>query len=596
MAISSNATITGSLTKLQPYEQIFYTSGTWVKPAGVTEVEVTAVGGGAGGYLGYPGSAGGYIKRLVNVTGISSASVLVGNGSSGTNSNAYPGDGGTSSFGSLIYAYGAVGHTARWLNYTQSIGTLESGISEYMQSTSDGISQLRHRETYYVNLAGGVSNPMPGGNSYGTNNKFFWTGSQFVSVSQGSTYIYTSPDAASWTQINSTPVNITNLAYNNTNYVTVQSGIISTTALYSTTLANGSWTYTTLPTNQIWTGIVYGAGVFVAYSSGNTAAAYSTNGGVSWTAMTFPTAAGITMAYLNGYFLGNGVWSTTGTSFTGVTMGVNPTLFSYGNGIWTAGVATVASALTTLYYRTTNPATTWVAGVNPQTLSNNSITVYYSGNPVFISDRFVMTASPNATDYSNNTWMFTSLDAVTWTFVRTKINPYYSVASRYYLQDAVTGPNNRTYALVLGYQTEQSTTAYNQAMVWVFSPYYVGGYNGQSTFLTAGSGYGSTGSYPASPGAGSSPGDSLVQITYQNTGNSTNNTTGLMFGGMGIMSDGFCQGASFDPYYDFQPDNQGTIIKGLPGSGGRGYTSSAGAAGLPWQPGANGIVILKWWQ
>jgi hypothetical protein len=594
VAISTNATTAGSTAKLQQYEQTFATSGVWQKPAGVTEVEVTCVGGGSGGYQGQPGSAGGYIKRLVNVTGISSAAIIVGAGSSGTAASSYPGNGGTSSFGSLVYAYGGLGATARWYNYGQNIGSLDAGLTEYMQTTSDGVAQLRHQEIYSYNLAGTATTPVPGSGTISYNNKTIWTGSQFVSVYVGSTNILTSPDGISWTTTNSTPVNISTIAYNGTYYVSVQSGVVSTTALYSSTLANGSWTFATLPTNQNWTGVTYGNGVFVAYSSGSTAGAYSTNG-TTWTALTFPTAAGVTMAYLNGYFLGNGVYSTTGTSFTASSTGVNPTYFSYGNGIWTASAAYVNNTIGAAYYYTTNPASGWTAGVNPQLFSQGYSTMTYYGHPIFIYDRFVITGAFSASNYTNQTYMYTSTDAVNWIFVRTKMNPYYSLGGgMYYMQDSFL-VNSRYYVFVLGNNNEGTTANYNTENVWIFSPYYLGGNAGQSQGYNYNLTSVSTSRFPGSPGTGSSSGNDGGIIYYTNY---TATVTGYGYSLAGTGSiEGYAQGANFDGYYDHYSDSQGNTYKPSFGSGGRGYGNTGTTSGaLPWQPGGNGIVILKWWQ
>jgi len=93
MAISSLASSGG----LQPYEQLFTSSGTWTKPSGVKNVEVEIVGG-ANGYnsSGYYGGGGGYWKGLVDVTGVGAVTVTVG---SGGVTNGY---GGNSSFGYFI--------------------------------------------------------------------------------------------------------------------------------------------------------------------------------------------------------------------------------------------------------------------------------------------------------------------------------------------------------------------------------------------------------------------------------------------------------------------------------------------------------------
>ena len=68
--------------------QVFTTSGTWTKPAGVTKIKVTGVGGGGSGGGGQTsttsaaggGGAGGYFVKVIDVSAISSETVTIGSG------------------------------------------------------------------------------------------------------------------------------------------------------------------------------------------------------------------------------------------------------------------------------------------------------------------------------------------------------------------------------------------------------------------------------------------------------------------------------------------------------------------------------------
>ena len=94
--------------------QVFTSTDTWTKPAGVTQVVVEAVGGGGGGGAAIDASAGaggggsgGYCKEFITSPG-SSQSVTVGTGGSGGSLSNGSG-GGASSFGSFFSASGGSG-------------------------------------------------------------------------------------------------------------------------------------------------------------------------------------------------------------------------------------------------------------------------------------------------------------------------------------------------------------------------------------------------------------------------------------------------------------------------------------------------------
>jgi len=96
--------------------QVFESSGTWTKPAGVNFIKVTVTAGGGGGGGGEAvanhgggGGAGGTSIKLIDVTSVSSVSVTVGSGGNGGSAGNRGGTGGSSSFGSFASATGGFG-------------------------------------------------------------------------------------------------------------------------------------------------------------------------------------------------------------------------------------------------------------------------------------------------------------------------------------------------------------------------------------------------------------------------------------------------------------------------------------------------------
>jgi hypothetical protein len=120
MAISTIGGVTAAAGKI-PYVTTITSTQSWTVPTGVTQLELFLVGGGGGASGGgYDGnyswfSAGGggaqVLERVVDVTSGSSYTITIGAGGAGGASNnssgqSFASQGGTSSFGTLAYAYG----------------------------------------------------------------------------------------------------------------------------------------------------------------------------------------------------------------------------------------------------------------------------------------------------------------------------------------------------------------------------------------------------------------------------------------------------------------------------------------------------------
>ncbi len=92
--------------------QVFPTSGTWTKPAGINLIRIQLVGGGAGGGggTGGAGGSGGYAESLIDASALTAETVTIGGGGNGGAGGFDNGaNGQTTSFGAFATAGGGSG-------------------------------------------------------------------------------------------------------------------------------------------------------------------------------------------------------------------------------------------------------------------------------------------------------------------------------------------------------------------------------------------------------------------------------------------------------------------------------------------------------
>jgi hypothetical protein len=97
--ITNSGTATGFASGLASV-QVFTSDGTWTRPASITKVimEVQGAGGSGSAHTNYNnGSAGGYAKKLLDVSSISSSTITIGTGGAAIAANGGAGNAGGAS-------------------------------------------------------------------------------------------------------------------------------------------------------------------------------------------------------------------------------------------------------------------------------------------------------------------------------------------------------------------------------------------------------------------------------------------------------------------------------------------------------------------
>ncbi len=175
--IQCNGTSFNSILTKGGYKE-FTSSGTFTAPPGVTGYIVAVYAGGGGGGSGStgdgrsgPGGGGGAHNRakLEPITAGTSVTVTIGAGGSGGNGSGGSGaSGGTSSFGTLLYAYGGRGGSAHGSGGGGTGNLGSSGTNEF-QNTGYPTMQISNRNGGQFQSDGQILSQVSGGGALGIN-------------------------------------------------------------------------------------------------------------------------------------------------------------------------------------------------------------------------------------------------------------------------------------------------------------------------------------------------------------------------------------------------------------------------------------------
>lgn len=346
MAITSLPAAGGGL---QPYEQLFTSSGTWTKPAGVKSVEVTIVGASGGCASTYAASsAGGYYKRFIDVSNVSSVAVTVGAG------GGQGATGGSSSFGTITCPgsnYSVTGTAGSWYD-TATPGT------SYWQNL--GQSYTGFYDVWY-----GAVNSWEYAKSSNDGRVFVY--------GNGNGYNVTSSNGTGWSQMTGTNAyGQGKIVYGNGTYVRVDANNWANSIYYSTNGVNFS--SVSVPGGNYKYGLTYGpAGFLIAATDGTV---IKSTDGINWTQMSnlpYTGNAFLESTSTHYYAFING-WSTAWRSTDGNTW----TSFSLPSSVY-SGNHLYYSGNNKVYYVDTNYSTLYE--ISGTTVTNKGTTYYRFTNP-----------------------------------------------------------------------------------------------------------------------------------------------------------------------------------------------------------------------
>ena len=186
------------------------------------------------------------------------------------------------------------------LTLTSGVGNMQmaaSGWDNINQGTPPAISLdstsayfIEPRTVYdlppYSQVSGTVETPL----LTGSFNHIAYGDNYFMAIPTTGTVGAVSTDGVEWTELTLPSGVWTNVAYGNCYWVVLGDSLVAYSA------SNGlGWRTSQLPTTSTWSSIVYGNGTFVAISSDNTRAAYSTNQGLTWNASSLSSSTDITL-------------------------------------------------------------------------------------------------------------------------------------------------------------------------------------------------------------------------------------------------------------------------------------------------------------